>query len=149
LPPYQMEVSGTVQLIDGAFLSTLLSAIGPAMTVCPTASLTEWLPVEAFESSVLAGTLVERLKFASPETASPEPPSEALQRIETSAWCHAPSAEPQLTLGFFLSTLLPPSGPAVVVWPTPSVRVFEPVRASSVSVPFGTVVESEKLESLE
>ena len=69
--------------------------------------------------------------FAAPspklDTFVPEPPSEAVQPIETLSACQTPSAEPQLTVGFFLSTLLPPKGPTTVVCPTPSVKVFVPV----------------------
>src|SRR5213595_1324496 len=92
--------------------------------------------------------LVVSPKLASPAFASPEPPSLAVQVIVTSLLCQTPSAEPQLTDGLFLSTLLPPSGPITVEWPTPSISVFESVCAFAVSVPAGTLVDSEKLESL-
>src|SRR5215217_3115821 len=114
--------------------------------VCPTASLTTRLPVEAFALSLPAATVVERSKLAGP--VRPEPPSLAVQPISTLSACQSPSAEPQLTLGSFLSTLFPPSGPAVVVCPTPSVSTFELVNALAVSFPAKTFVVSEKLESL-
>src|SRR2546422_5107739 len=61
----------------------------------------------------------------------------------TSNGCQFPSADPQLMGGAFLSTRLPPSGPAVVEFPTASVRVCVPVCALFVSVPAETFVDSE------
>src|SRR5207249_2335696 len=107
------SLSAGPQLTVGAFLSTMFPETGPAVAKLPTASATGWLPVEAFASSVPAGTLVESEKLASPGLASPEPPSLAVHPIETSVACHVPSAEPQLTSGAFLSTLFPETGPAV------------------------------------
>src|SRR5262245_21325878 len=93
--------------MPGALLSTLLPLIGPAVTELPTASDTARTLVEVLAVSVPADTFVVRLKLESAALARPEPPSAALQAIETSAACHSPSAEPQDSAGAFLSTLLP------------------------------------------
>ena len=61
------------------------------------------MPVEAFDVSVPAGTLVDSEKLASAGLASPEPLSEAVQAMLTSAECHAPSADPQLMVGGVVS----------------------------------------------
>ena len=53
-------------LIVGAFLSTLLPEMGPAVAELPTPSITARLLVEALGVSVPAATLVLRLKLASP-----------------------------------------------------------------------------------
>src|SRR5262245_60852284 len=52
-----------------------------------------------------------------------------------------------LTLGAFLSTLLPLSGPAVVALPARSATLWLPVAALAVSVPVGTLVLRVKLAS--
>src|SRR5439155_17850327 len=97
----------------GASLSTLLPPMGPAVTQLLTASHTWWEPVEASLVSVPAATKVDRLKTASAGSARSDPPSEAVQAMETSVACQAPSAEPQLTLGALRSTLMPVKEPAV------------------------------------
>src|SRR5438093_8234786 len=104
----------------GPFLSTMLAETGPAVEELPTASATALVPVEALEVSVPEGTVVLRLNVASAEFARPEPPSEAAQAMLTSLACHEPLAEPQVTAGAFLSTLLPAIGPAVAALPTAS-----------------------------
>src|ERR1043165_3164076 len=131
----------------GPFLSTRLPATGPALVQLPTASQTTRLSVEAFESSVPAGTLVESEKLASPAFASPEPPSVAAQAICTSVACQAPSALAHEAEGAFLSTLLPLTGPAFAQLPARSQTVRLSVEALAVSVPAATCVESRKLAS--
>src|SRR2546429_9801506 len=97
----------------GAFLSTLFPVIGPAAVLLPAASPTLLPFVDALLVSVPAATLDVKLKLASAALARPEPPSLAVHAIETSDACHAPSAEPQLTVGALRSILLPVIGPAV------------------------------------
>src|SRR5206468_984462 len=92
-------------------------------------------------SSVLAGTVVLRLKEASAGLAKPETPSEAVQAMLTSPGCQAPSALPQLTVGFFLSTLLPEMGPAVVELLTASATTWLPVETLASSVLAGRLVD--------
>ena len=60
----------------GAFLSTLMPVIGPAVVLLSALSKTLRLLVEAVLVSVPVATLVVRLKFASPEAARPERTSE-------------------------------------------------------------------------
>jgi hypothetical protein len=131
----------------GAFLSTLLPAIGPAVAQAPTLSQTCRLFVEALGVSVPAPTAVVRLKPASAAFANPDPLSLAVQAIATSLLCHALSAAPHETVGAFLSTLLPASGPIVVHVPPPLqiLRLF--VAALVVSVPLGTFVVRVKAAS--
>src|SRR5512143_373892 len=90
-------------VMDGAFLSTLLPPIGPAVAQFPSRSHTLRVPVAALAVSVPAGTEVERLKLASAGLARPEPPSPAVQAMLTSFACHWPSAVPQLTAGAVVS----------------------------------------------
>src|SRR5919112_6742463 len=116
--------SAESQDTPGPFLSTLLPPTGPAVVVLPTASLTVLLFVWALLVSVPAATSVERLKPSSACGATPDPPSVAVQAMLTSAACQSPSAESQDTPGPFLSTLLPPTGPAVAVLPTASLTVL-------------------------
>src|SRR5439155_8736 len=139
--------SGEPQLTTGFFLSTLLPAMGPAVVELLTASATTWLPVEALASSVLAGTEVLRVKVASAGLARPEPPSEALHVMSTSAECQAPSALPQTTTGFCRSTLLPEMGPAVAELPAESPTWCEPVEALASSESARTEVGRVKLAS--
>jgi hypothetical protein len=131
----------------GAFLSIWLPPIGPADAELPTASATVRLPVDAFAVSAPAATLVDNEKLASPALASPEPPSAAVQPIETSAACQTPSAEPQLTAGAFLSILLPMIEAAALELPALSKTVRDPVAAFGSSTPAATDVLSEKLLS--
>ena len=80
----------------------------------------------------------------------PDPPSEAENLFRTAVLYQlapfglvvGPSLE---IVGAFLSTLLPETGPAVVVWLTPSVTSRWPVAALSVSVPPATFVDRSKL----
>src|SRR5207244_11959165 len=65
---------------------------------------------------------------------------DALPILLTSAGCQDPSAEPHETVGAFLSTLLPETGPAVAELPTASATDLLPVDALGVSVLAGTVV---------
>src|SRR5712691_5544287 len=98
----------------------MFPATGPAVVLLPTASLIVRLSVEALLSSLPAGTLVDNEKPAGEPASSPDPPSAAVQAIETLPTCHAPSAVAQFTLGAFLSTLFPEIGPAVAQFPTAS-----------------------------
>src|SRR5262245_51913050 len=87
----------------GAFLSTLLPLMGPAVAVLPARSAMLRLPVVALAVSVSLGTVVLRVKLASAAFASPDPPSLAVQAMLTSLACHRPSALPHETLGGVLS----------------------------------------------
>ena len=69
-------------LIEGAFLSTMMPVIGPAVTLFPTLSVTVTMFVEALAVSVPFATLVVRVKLAG--EARPEPPSFAMQEMLTS-----------------------------------------------------------------
>src|SRR5829696_2335415 len=81
--------------------------------------------------------------------ATPDPPSLADQMaVAELPWMIGVDGQTIVTTGPFLSTLLPPSGPAVVVFPTASFKDFVPVCALAVSLPAGTFVESEKVASL-
>jgi hypothetical protein len=57
------------------------------------------VPVEAFGSSVFAGTVVVNEKLASDPFTRPDPLSLAVQAILTSVTCQTPSALPQLIVG--------------------------------------------------
>src|ERR1051326_1458197 len=107
-------------MLVGPFLSILLPLIGPAVAIFPTESAMLRLFVDALFVSVPAGTFVVRLSHASAAFRPPAPPSLAVQPIETSFACHAPSGDPQVTAGAFRSILLPLIGPAVTVCPTAS-----------------------------
>src|SRR4029450_9197025 len=72
------------RLTGGGRLSTLLPITGPAVAELPTASPTVFEPVEALLVTVPAATLVVREKVSSAAGATPEPPSLALQALETS-----------------------------------------------------------------
>src|SRR5688500_17394457 len=85
--------------ITGAFLSTLLPPIGPAVAQLPTLSQTSRLPVSALAVSVPAGTPVERVNAASAELARPELASCAVQAMLTSLGCHCPSGGSQVITG--------------------------------------------------
>ncbi len=102
--------------------------------------------VEALAFSVLAATLVTRLKLASPAFAKPEPPSVAVQAMETSAACQLASAEPQETTGDFLSTLNE-NGPTVTQLSRLSQTCRVPVPAVAVSLFTATLVDSENAAS--
>ena len=113
----------------------------------PTPSVMVRLPVDALASSVLLATLVCRLKLPSAAFARPEPPSLAVQFTETSAACQAPSPLPQDTTGDFRSTMKVKPTLTQLVRLSHTDRVG--VSALLVSVPAGTVVESEKEASAE
>ena len=87
-------------------MSILFPEIGPAVDGFPALSKTVREPVDAFASSVAAGTVVESEKLASAALARPEPPSEAVQAIATLSECHTPSAEPQFTVGPAVSSVI-------------------------------------------
>src|SRR2546423_382977 len=88
----------------GAFLSTLLPPIGPAVEQLPATSHTARLLVEALTDSVPAGTLVESVKpLPSPPSARPDTESLAAHWTLTSPACQIPSACPHETEGAPLS----------------------------------------------
>src|SRR5829696_1634065 len=99
--------------MEGAFLSTLLPATGPAVAQLPALSQTCCESVEALASSAPSATPV--VSVTSPGLTRPEPPASVGEQVmETLSACHAPSALPQLGAGAVLSIL------TVKVWP-PSV----------------------------
>ena len=96
---------------------------------------------------VPAATVVERLKLASPATARPEPPSPAVQPIETSSACQFPSAEPPSSTRILLVDLVPTQRTRSR---RVTNRITQPLRTSlSVigSHPLATLVDNEKLAS--
>ncbi len=131
----------------GAFLSTLIPLIAATVVVWPTPSVSVFVPVDAFAVSTPAATFVESEKVESAEGTRPEPPSAPMQSIVTSTLDQPLGAESQLDVGFFLSTLLPPIGPATVLFPALSKTSLLPVLAFAVSVPAATVVTRLKLAS--
>ena len=90
----------------GAFLSTLLPAIGPAVAQLFVLSQTWYVPVLAFAVSVPTATEVDSVKFASDAFASPEPLSWAVHEMITSEACQTPSAEPQEMVGGVESSVI-------------------------------------------
>ena len=95
--------SADPQETTGAFLSTLLPEIGPAVEELPAPSATARLLVEALFVSVFAATEVVKSNEASAGSARPDVPSRAVQAILTSAACHAPSTTPHEILGATVS----------------------------------------------
>src|SRR4051812_18517867 len=95
---------GVVSVTCGGFLSTLLPAIGPAVTQLPATSQIAREPVDALALSVPVATFVESEKLASAPLASPESPSLDVHARLTSLACHIPSASAQLTLGTIWSS---------------------------------------------
>src|SRR2546428_351187 len=91
-------------VIVGAFLSTLMPPIGPAVAQLLIASQTWSEPVEAFEVSLPDGTLVESVKFASDAFARPDPKSDAVQASETSVACQSASGATHWRVGALVST---------------------------------------------
>src|SRR5437667_11148834 len=89
--------------MSGALRSTLLPAIGPAVAQLPALSQTWRLSVDAFASSLPAGTLVDSEKLASAGFARPEPLSFAVQGMLTLLACQLPSGEPQVIVGGVVS----------------------------------------------
>src|SRR5262245_4682145 len=85
--------------ITGAFLSTLLPVIGPAVEQRPALLHTCRLFVAALAVSVPADTLVVNVKLASAAFAKPDSGSLAVHAMLTSLLCHALSAAPHETLG--------------------------------------------------
>ena len=98
LPACQIP-SAVAQFTTGDFLSTLLPAIGSALAQFVATSQT-WRPsVEAFPSSMLAGTAVVRSNEASEGFARPDSLSLAVQLTVASALCQIPSGVAQTTSG--------------------------------------------------
>src|SRR3989442_5674049 len=91
-------------VIVGAFLSTLMPPIGPAVAQLLIASQTWSEPVEAFAVSLPDGTLVERVKLASDALARPDPESAAVHASETSVACQSPSGCAHWRVGAVVST---------------------------------------------
>src|SRR5215813_24714 len=85
--------------MTGGFRSTRMLRTGPAETQFPATSQTLRLPVAAVAGSVPAATVVDRLKLASPADASPDPPSPAVQAIETFVECQRVSPAAHDTVG--------------------------------------------------
>src|SRR5437773_12315619 len=85
--------------IAGAFLSTLLPPTGPAIAQLPATSQTLRRSVSACDVSVFAGTLVVKLKDASPADWNPDPESVAVHPRAASTACQAPSDAAQLIDG--------------------------------------------------
>ena len=136
--------------MDGAFLSTRLPPIGPAVAQLPSRSHTLRVPVAALAVSVPAGTEVERLKLASAGLARPEPLSLAVQAMLTSFACHWPSAVPQLIAGAVVSGVYAgaqagrPASVGEQVQARP-VHVHDPQAARRVTVLVGRRVEDNGL----
>ena len=142
-PPCQV-VGGVPQVMTGFFLSTLFPETGPTVEEFSTLSRTVRLSVEALESSVSLPTLVVRLKLASPLSFSPEPLSEAVQAMATSAPCHIASAAPHNTTGALRSTLLPEmSAGEAAQLPAASQALSVPAEAAALpfSDPLPTAVD--------
>src|SRR3989442_3423266 len=104
-----------------------------------------WEPVEALDVSDPLATVVLRVKLAGESPFKPDPPSWAVQFRVTLAPCQAVSVASQVNVGALRSTLIPEYGPAVVEFPTASVRAWEPVEALDVSDPLATVLLRVKL----
>src|SRR5215472_14789444 len=90
-------------VMSGAFLSTMLPLIGPAMTQLPATSQICRLSVKALAVSVPDGTMVDRVKLASPGLARPDSASLAVHWRLTSLACHWPSGAAHVNVGATLS----------------------------------------------
>src|SRR4051812_22322622 len=71
-PFSRTRLAGQVSATSGVFLSTFAPLIGPATELLPARSKTVFELVDALLVSVLAATLVVRLKLASAALASPD-----------------------------------------------------------------------------
>src|SRR6266705_2698304 len=99
----------------GGLLSSLFPEIGPAVVQLPSLSQIDRVAVAPFAVSVPAETLVVRENDASTAFASPLWLSLAVQRIDTSRLCQAPSGAPHVMSGGAISvagiSLNPRGGP--------------------------------------
>src|SRR5215207_9677147 len=95
--------AGHVSATWGAFLSIMLPLIGPATELLPALSRTVLKSVDALLVSVLAATLVVRLKLASLAFFKPAGASVAVHAMDTSVACQTPSAVPHTITGGVLS----------------------------------------------
>src|SRR5262249_25653803 len=118
-------------LIAGAFLSTMMPAMGPAFAQFPARSQIRRLPVSEFAVSVPAGTLVFSVKVASPGFARPDPESLAEQPRVTSVACQSASGLAHMICGGVVSVAPLTERLACAVFPLSlAVTVCEPAVAA-------------------